>query len=102
MIIVSTTRNCHTFQPSNYLACHNTWHLGVHYVDLGELDLAMQLFDEQVQDTPCSGKAYRVRVQLFFQVSGPIRAGHQLDIADGASLLYRLKLAGQVIRNVVT
>jgi tetratricopeptide (TPR) repeat protein len=57
----------------SYFAVHNWWHQGLYYLELGDLDGALALYD------------------------GPIRSGRSLewlDIVDAAALLWRLALYG--------
>jgi hypothetical protein len=57
----------------SYFAVHNWWHQGLYYLELGEIDEALALYDD------------------------PIRAGRStewLDVVDAASLLWRLSLFG--------
>ena len=58
---------------ASYFAIHNWWHQGLYYLELGEIDEALALYDD------------------------PIRAGRStewLDVVDAASLLWRLSLFG--------
>jgi hypothetical protein len=58
---------------SSYFAIHNWWHLALYYLERGEIEEALALYD------------------------GPIRrsrSGEWLDIVDAASLLWRLSLVG--------
>jgi len=57
----------------SYFAVHNWWHQGLYYLELGDLDAALALYD------------------------GPIRGRRSLewlDIVDAAALLWRLALYG--------
>jgi len=53
------------------LACHNYWHWGLHLIELGRFEEAIQLFDREIA----------VRIQ----------SGAMLDMVDGASFLFRLQ-----------
>ncbi len=57
----------------SFFAIHNWWHCGLYYLELGELDEALALYDD------------------------PMRAGRStewLDVVDAAALLWRLSLFG--------
>ena len=58
----------------NFFAIHNWWHLALYYLDLGQYDQVLKLYD------------------------GPIRSDKSnaaLDLVDAASLLWRLQLLGR-------
>jgi tetratricopeptide (TPR) repeat protein len=63
---------------SSYFAVHNWWHQGLYYLELGEIDAALALYDESV----------RARASLEW-----------LDIVDAAALLWRLALYGADVRD---
>jgi len=58
---------------TSYFAVHNWWHRALFHLDLGEIDQALAIYDGPMQ----SGRAASVH-----------------DLADGASLLWRLWLLG--------
>jgi tetratricopeptide (TPR) repeat protein len=58
---------------SSYFAIHNWWHLALYYMDRGEIDEALGLYDGRVRRS---------------------RSSEWLDIVDAASLLWRLSLVG--------
>lgn len=55
------------------LACHNWWHLALHYLDHGRMSRVLEIFDARI--TPRAG--------------API-----LDLIDGSAMLWRLHLRG--------
>jgi hypothetical protein len=57
----------------NLLSGHNYWHLCLYYIEKGEIDAALQIYDDKILDRVKKSDAY-------------------LDIVDACSLLYRLKL----------
>ncbi|XP_050392408.1 tetratricopeptide repeat protein 38 isoform X1 [Patella vulgata] len=59
----------------NMLACHNFWHWCLYYIEKGDYEEALTIFDNEINR----------RAQ---------KSGAMLDIVDAASLLYRLKLEG--------
>ncbi|BFZ11068.1 hypothetical protein BsWGS_14107 [Bradybaena similaris] len=62
------------------LACHNTWHWALYYIELGDYESALSLFDTEV-----SRRAEK--------------SGSMLDMVDVCSLLYRLEMEGVDIGN---
>ncbi|TMS34889.1 hypothetical protein L596_002391 [Steinernema carpocapsae] len=63
------------WSPCVMLACHNFWHTALFYIEKGDLDGAMALFDKEVN------RRYGI-------------SEHMLDMVDAASLLLRLELEG--------
>uniref|UniRef100_A0A2C9JUD5 Tetratricopeptide repeat protein 38 n=2 Tax=Biomphalaria glabrata TaxID=6526 RepID=A0A2C9JUD5_BIOGL len=63
------------WQTCGMLACHNFWHWALYYIELGDYETALSLFDEEV-------------------TKRAISSGAMLDIVDICSLLYRLQLEG--------
>jgi tetratricopeptide (TPR) repeat protein len=61
------------------LACHNYWHLALHYIERGEFENAKQVFDRETCER--------------------VKSGAILDLVDGSSLLYRLLFEGQISRD---
>ncbi|MCW3149430.1 tetratricopeptide repeat protein [Stutzerimonas stutzeri] len=61
------------WQQDNMLAVHNWWHLALHYLEQGDADTVLALFD------------------------GPVNGHHStlaLELIDASSLLWRLQLGG--------
>ncbi|KAH9512624.1 Tetratricopeptide repeat protein 38 [Bulinus truncatus] len=63
------------WQTCGMLACHNFWHWALYYIELGDYETALSIFDHQVSQRAVS-------------------SGAMLDIVDVCSLLYRLQLEG--------
>ncbi|GAB6023804.1 Tetratricopeptide repeat protein 38, variant 3 [Chamberlinius hualienensis] len=61
------------------LACHNYWHLALYYVDKGQYEAALTIFDQQIEQRSKSGAL--------------------LDLVDAISMLYRLELEGVNVGN---
>uniref|UniRef100_A0A0B7A801 Tetratricopeptide repeat protein 38 n=1 Tax=Arion vulgaris TaxID=1028688 RepID=A0A0B7A801_9EUPU len=76
----------HMMEKSDYwktcgmLACHNHWHWSLYYIEIGDYESALSLFDEEI-----SRRA--------------TMSGSMLDIVDVCSLLYRLEMEGVDIDN---
>lgn len=67
-------RRPHWSQADNFLRIHNWWHLALCHIELGELDAAFQIYDDE------------------------IRAGEStvaMNLADAAALLWRLHVLGE-------
>ncbi|KAL4612798.1 tetratricopeptide repeat protein 38 isoform X1 [Arapaima gigas] len=62
------------------LACHNYWHWALYFIEKGEYEAALGIYDSQV--------ACRCR-----------SSGAMLDIVDACSLLYRLQLEGVSVKD---
>jgi tetratricopeptide (TPR) repeat protein len=62
----------------SYFAVHNWWHRGLYHLELGELDTALDLYDQSIRAT---------------------RSLEWLDIVDAAALLWRLHLYGADLRD---
>ncbi|XP_072256361.1 tetratricopeptide repeat protein 38 [Pyxicephalus adspersus] len=63
------------WNDSDMLACHNYWHWALYFIEKGEYEAALTLFDNHI--APCC-----------------ISSGSMLDIVDNSSLLYRLQMEG--------
>uniref|UniRef100_A0A1I7ZUJ3 Tetratricopeptide repeat protein 38 n=1 Tax=Steinernema glaseri TaxID=37863 RepID=A0A1I7ZUJ3_9BILA len=63
------------WSPCFMLACHNYWHTALFYIEKGDYESALALFDREVDKRYAS-------------------SGHMLDMVDAASLLFRLELEG--------
>ncbi|XP_056137450.1 tetratricopeptide repeat protein 38 [Lampris incognitus] len=68
------------WQGCDMLACHNYWHWALYYVEKGQYEAALTIFDEQVSR---SCKA----------------TGAMLDTVDACSLLYRLQMEGVCVKD---
>jgi len=66
-----------TWAQGSALATHNTWHLALFRLELGEEDAALQLYDEAI---------------------GGTGSGLVLDLVDASAMLWRLKLRGVDVR----
>ncbi|XP_053318757.1 tetratricopeptide repeat protein 38 [Spea bombifrons] len=60
---------------SDMLACHVYWHWALYFIEKGEYEAALTLYDDHIAP-PCW------------------RSGSMLDIVDNASMLYRLQMEG--------
>ncbi|KAF7663176.1 hypothetical protein LDENG_00216370 [Lucifuga dentata] len=63
------------WQPSDMLACHNYWHWALYFIEKGEYEAALQIFDDQVLRR-CKAR------------------GSMLDTVDACSMLCRLEMEG--------
>ncbi|GMR34753.1 hypothetical protein PMAYCL1PPCAC_04948 [Pristionchus mayeri] len=63
------------WEPGWMLACHNHWHNALNYIEEGQYEVPLQLFDNEI------GRRAR-------------RSEGCLDIVDAASILWRLELEG--------
>uniref|UniRef100_A0A8C9SW89 Tetratricopeptide repeat protein 38 n=1 Tax=Scleropages formosus TaxID=113540 RepID=A0A8C9SW89_SCLFO len=61
------------------LACHNYWHWALYFIEKGEYEAALEIYDEQI-------------ARRF------VSSGAMLDIVDACSLLYRLELEGVSVK----
>ena len=59
--------------PDNAFAFHNWWHLGLYYVDIGDTERALQLYDTRIR---------------------PKDSGVALEMVDASAMLWRLTLLG--------
>ncbi|KAH0616378.1 hypothetical protein JD844_027423, partial [Phrynosoma platyrhinos] len=64
------------WKDSDMLSCHNYWHWALYFIEKGDYEAALTIYDTQM--------APRCR-----------SSGAMLDIVDSCSLLYRLKLEGK-------
>ncbi|XP_014003393.1 tetratricopeptide repeat protein 38 [Salmo salar] len=62
------------------LACHNYWHWALYFIEKGQYDAALNIFDSQVSRR---GRA----------------SGAMLDTVDACSLLYRLEMEGVCVKD---
>lgn len=62
------------WETCGMLATHNYWHWALNYIEKGEYESALDIFDEEV--------------------SKRMKSGAMLDVVDATSLLYRLELEG--------
>jgi tetratricopeptide (TPR) repeat protein len=58
---------------NNFFSVHNWWHLGLYYLDLGDSQRVLALYDEQIRAS---------RSEMMF------------DLIDASAFLWRLQLAG--------
>jgi len=56
------------------LACHNYWHLALYYIEQEKLDIALDIFDKEINKRKDSGAP--------------------LDLVDASALLFRLEMKG--------
>ncbi|CAL1541985.1 unnamed protein product [Lymnaea stagnalis] len=68
------------WQRCGMLACHNFWHWALYYIEIGDYDMALSIFDQEVS----------VRAS---------KSGAMLDVVDVCSLLYRLQMEGVDVRD---
>ncbi|KAL0484283.1 tetratricopeptide repeat protein [Acrasis kona] len=61
------------------LACHLNWHLSLYYIEKGNFEEAIRIYDNDI--------------------SKSVESEAMLDLVDGASLLYRLLLENKLSRN---
>ncbi|KAL3095992.1 hypothetical protein niasHS_005751 [Heterodera schachtii] len=66
--------------PGNLFACHNYWHVALFYIEKGDFESALTVYDNEVLDRALSGGAW-------------------LSLTDAASLLARLELEGVEVGN---
>ena len=67
----STVKN---WEPCFILACHNFWHNSLMYIEKGNYEAALTLFDQEIYKRS--------------------KSNQMLDIVDAASLLSRLEMEG--------
>ncbi|CAL1596040.1 unnamed protein product [Knipowitschia caucasica] len=67
------------WQVSDMLASHNYWHWALYFIEKGEYEAALNIFDSQVFPR---GKA----------------SGAMLDVVDACSMLYRLEMEGVCVK----
>ncbi|NXO00406.1 TTC38 protein, partial [Rhinopomastus cyanomelas] len=63
------------WKKSDMLACHNYWHWALHYIEKGEYEAALTIYDTHIAPRCLS-------------------SGSMLDVVDNCSMLYRLRLEG--------
>ncbi|XP_018425895.1 PREDICTED: tetratricopeptide repeat protein 38 [Nanorana parkeri] len=63
------------WKDGDMLACHNYWHWALYFIEKGEYEAALTLFDNHISPS-CK------------------TSGSMLDIVDNSSLLYRLQMEG--------
>eukprot|EP01024_Parvocaulis_polyphysoides_P033356 TRINITY_DN2969_c0_g4_i4.p1 TRINITY_DN2969_c0_g4~~TRINITY_DN2969_c0_g4_i4.p1 ORF type:complete len:275 (+),score=4.09 TRINITY_DN2969_c0_g4_i4:106-825(+) len=63
------------WKQASFLSCHNYWHLGLYYIESGQFDYALKLYDANI------GSRWE-------------RTGSVLDGVDAASFLQRLQIQG--------
>ncbi|NWU98422.1 TTC38 protein, partial [Upupa epops] len=63
------------WKNSDMLACHNYWHWALHYIEKGEYEAALTIYDTHIAPRCLS-------------------SGSMLDVVDNCSMLYRLHLEG--------
>ncbi len=66
-------RRSHWAQPDNFLKVHNWWHLALCHLELGELDAALSLYDDEVRGEPTTVAQ---------------------NLVDASALLWRIQLLG--------
>ncbi|KAM6946264.1 tetratricopeptide repeat protein 38 [Aplochiton taeniatus] len=68
------------WQGCDMLACHNYWHWALYFIEKGEYEAALGIFDKQVSRR-CGA------------------SGAMLDTVDACSLLYRLEMEGVCVKD---
>eukprot|EP01024_Parvocaulis_polyphysoides_P036853 TRINITY_DN3274_c2_g1_i11.p1 TRINITY_DN3274_c2_g1~~TRINITY_DN3274_c2_g1_i11.p1 ORF type:complete len:467 (-),score=70.84 TRINITY_DN3274_c2_g1_i11:384-1784(-) len=68
------------WNKSDYLACHNYWHLGLYYIESNQLEGALEIYDKKIGSRWC-------------------KTGSVLDGIDAASFLQRLQIQGAELGN---
>ncbi|CAK6960145.1 tetratricopeptide repeat protein 38 [Scomber scombrus] len=68
------------WQVSDVLASHNYWHWALYFIEKGQYEAALQVFDSQV--------GLRCKA-----------TGSMLDTVDACSMLYRLEMEGVSVKN---
>uniref|UniRef100_A0A7N8WPX8 Tetratricopeptide repeat protein 38 n=1 Tax=Mastacembelus armatus TaxID=205130 RepID=A0A7N8WPX8_9TELE len=63
------------WQVSDVLACHNYWHWALYFLEKGQYEAALQIYDSQVA------------------------TGCMLDTVDACSMLYRLEMEGVCVKD---
>uniref|UniRef100_A0A667ZGN1 Tetratricopeptide repeat protein 38 n=1 Tax=Myripristis murdjan TaxID=586833 RepID=A0A667ZGN1_9TELE len=68
------------WQGCDVLACHNYWHWALYFIEKGQYEAALKIFDSQI--------------------SRQLKAsGSMLDVVDASSLLYRLEMEGVCVKD---
>jgi hypothetical protein len=70
--------NTDGWSRENFLAVHNWWHLALYYLELGQAEKVLAMYDNQI-----FGK----------------RSGAQMDLIDASAMLWRLHLRGIDVGN---
>jgi tetratricopeptide (TPR) repeat protein len=65
------TSRTHNWAPNNAFAFHNWWHLALYYLDLGQIDQVLNIYDTAIRPAPSTAA---------------------LEMVDAAALLWRLHL----------
>lgn len=65
------TSRTEDWATDNFFSVHNWWHLALYYLDLGDADAALRLYDERIREN---------------------RSTVVLDMVDASAMLWRLKL----------
>ncbi len=73
-----TTREPYWSGEDNFFKVHNWWHLALYYLDLGQFETALALYDGPVRED---------------------RSSVALDMVDASALLWRLELLGCEVGN---
>ncbi|NWI14590.1 TTC38 protein, partial [Crypturellus soui] len=68
------------WQNSDMLACHNYWHWALYFIEKGEYEAALTIYDNHIAPRCLS-------------------SGNMLDVVDNSSMLYRLYLEGVKLGN---
>ncbi|CAL8292402.1 unnamed protein product [Boreogadus saida] len=68
------------WQGCDMLACHNYWHWALYYIEKGDYEAALRVFDNKVNKSLKS-------------------TGSMLDKVDACSLLYRLQMEGVCVKD---
>lgn len=71
------------------LACHNFWHTALFYVEKGDIEGAVSIYDKY-----CFFEVTQVNTAIFSEIGRRGKSGSMLDVVDAASLLLRLEFEG--------
>lgn len=63
------------WKDKDMLACHNYWHWALYFIEKGEYETALSMYDNHIS-------------------TGCFKSGTMLDIVDTCSMLYRLQMEG--------
>uniref|UniRef100_A0ACB8EBK9 Uncharacterized protein n=1 Tax=Sphaerodactylus townsendi TaxID=933632 RepID=A0ACB8EBK9_9SAUR len=70
------------WKGSDMLSCHNYWHWALYFIEQGDYEAALTIYDTHPLNTVA---------QVLYRSQMPV-SGTMLDIIDNCSMLYRLQL----------